>query len=146
MCGGVRFNDGEQEVTTYFPNPKACLPVQMKTGGSSLMPWGRRREQPGKLPQGGWARLESIQQGVWDKWAPVPVKIAVSSFMEKDQQGQSHWYPLEAGQWIQGLVATTGSGDAEEQRVYVVTVPPPMANAVHDRWPRVIPVPVSPGD
>lgn len=56
--------------------------------------------------------------------------------MEKDHTGHSHWYPLDAGQWLQGLVATYG----EEQRVYVVTLVPtePTQRALHDRWPRIV--------
>jgi hypothetical protein len=49
----------------------------MKDGNISLLPWGRRKEQEGNLPLGGWARLDSINA----------VKIAVEAFMEK-----SHWF------------------------------------------------------
>jgi hypothetical protein len=64
----------------------------------------------------------------------VPVKIAVDAFMEKDNQGVSHWFDLEPGQFIQGLVAGPEGGG---QRVYVVTVEPE-DKSIHDRWPRVV--------
>lgn len=54
--------------------------------------------------------------------------------MEKDIESNSHWYDLTKGKFIQGLVVRDGG----EQRVYVVTVEPEMAVAVHNRWPRVM--------
>lgn len=136
MCGGVKYKHDGRTVTSYFPNPKAALPVVLKSGGHELLPWGRRKEEAGALPPGGWARLDSVTQGRWQRYAPVPVQLAVEEFMEKDHTGHSHWYPLAAGQWLQGLVATHGA----EQRVYVVTVVPTQdtQRALHDRWPRIV--------
>jgi len=54
--------------------------------------------------------------------------------MERDIEGESHWFTLNSGQWVQGLVARNGA----EQRVYVVTITPQMPEAVHERWPRII--------
>lgn len=99
-----------------------------------LLPWGRRQKQAGQLPLGGWARLDSIYAGRWDRWQPVPVKIIVKSFMEKDLEGQSHWFDLTKGLWMQGLIARI----KHEQRIYVVTITPEMDEAVHDRWPRLL--------
>lgn len=87
------------------------------------------------LPIGGWARIESIYGGVWERYFPKPVKIPVLSFMEKDFEGHSHWYDLQKGQYIQGLVAKEGN----ERRVYVVTLEPEPEDAqIHSRWPRVV--------
>jgi len=134
MCGGVQYQYKGETVKTYFPNPNAELPILMKNQSIELIRWGRRKEQQGYLPQGGWARHESILQGIWDKYQPVPVKIQVNVFMEKDQDKVSHWFNLEEGQFIQGLLAHWD----DECRVYVVTVSPPMEHPVHDRWPRLI--------
>jgi hypothetical protein len=134
VCGGVYYLIDGQEVRTYFPNPKARLPVRKKDGGVELLPWGRRKEQAGNLPLGGWARLESIYEGRWDKWFPKAVKIQVSQFMEKDIEGNSHWFDITRGKFIQGLVARR----EQERRVYVVTVTPEMEDAVHPRWPRIV--------
>ena len=49
--------------------------------------------------------------------------------MEKDREKVSHWFNLEEGQFIQGLLAYWDN----ESRVYVVTVSPPMQHPVHDR-------------
>lgn len=134
MCGGVYYTHNDQDIRVYFPNPKAMLPVRKKSGRILLLPWGRRKEQKGILPLGGWARLDAVYAGRWDRWFPVPVKIPVKSFMENDLEGHSHWFDLTKGQWIQGLVAR----DKHEQRVYVVTIIPEFDNAMHDRWPRIL--------
>ena len=134
MCGGVYYTHSNQDVRVYFPNPKAVLPVKTKTGGIDLLPWGRRREQSGKLPLGGWARLESIYAGRWDRWFPLSVKLPVKSFMEKDLEDHPRWYDLVRGQWVQGLIAREGG----ERRVYVVTIAPEDAEAQHARWPRIL--------
>ena len=136
MCGGVKYRHGDRTVTTYFPNPGAALPVLRRDGAHELLPWGRREEQEGVLPPGGWARLDSVKAGKWERYEPVPVRLDIEEFMEKDHAGTSHWYRLETGQWIQGLIATRGA----ELRVYVVTIVPTEATqrAVHDRWPRII--------
>lgn len=134
MCGGVKYRYEGQEQLLYFPNPQAMLPVRRRDGGLGLVAWGRRREEKGVLPQGGWARIESVNQGVWDKYEAQPVKIIVDQFMEKDASGVSHWFELEADQWIQGLLARSGG----ESRIYVVTTTPPMEMAIHERWPRIM--------
>ena len=54
--------------------------------------------------------------------------------MEKDIQGNSHWFDITKGQYIQGLIAR----DKYEQRVYVVTITPEFEDAIHQRWPRIL--------
>lgn len=134
MCGGVRFSHQGEEFRLYFPNPKAVLPVLRQDGRAVLLPWGRRKEQAGTLPMGGWARLDSIYAGRWDRWFPVPVKLLLLAFMEKDVEGRSCWYDLTKGKCVQGLVAR----EKHEQRVYVVTIEPPTPDADHERWPRIL--------
>jgi len=135
MCGGVYFEHKDDVLRQYFPNPKAVLPVRKKDDSLILMPWGRRQKQEGSLPLGGWARLDSIYTGVWDKYFPTPIKIPALSFMEKDFEGNSHWYDLNKGQFIQGLLARHNN----EQRVYVVTIEPELEDAnIHNRWHRIV--------
>jgi|SRR3989344_195096 len=135
MCGGVKFKHEGKILTVYFPNPKAVLPVALKHGGHELVTWGRRKEEAGKLPAGGWARLDSIKAGKWDRFIPKPVRLDLQEFMEKDTAKKSRWYPL-TGNWIQGLVAWEG----EERRVYVVTIEPELEDQrkIHNRWPRIM--------
>ena len=134
MCGGVYYLINGEEVRCYFPNPKAQLPVKKRSGGIELLPWGRRKNQAGDLPLGGWARLESIYEGRWDRWRPTPVKLGVSQFMEKDIEGNGRWFDITRGKWIQGLVAHWD----KERRIYVVTITPETEDAVYERWPRIL--------
>ena len=135
MCGGVYFRYGDDVLRMYFPNPKAVLPILKKDGTIILLPWGRRLNQSGNLPMGGWAKQDSIYAGRWDKYFPTPLKIPVLSFMEKDFEGHPHWYDLNKGQYIQGLLAK----DNNELRVYIVTIEPDVEDAsIHERWVRVV--------
>ena len=135
MCGGVHFDYQGEVYKSFFPNPYANLPVIKRDGVIELLPWGRRKEQPGNLPLGGWARLDSIYGGRWDKYFPVSVKIPVLRFMEKDYEGRSHWYDLIETKCLQGLIAKDGN----ETRIYVVTIEATFPDSeIHDRSPRVI--------
>jgi hypothetical protein len=134
MCGGVLCVGADgMDQRVYFPNPAARLPVRTKNGMVHWVAWGRRDTQSGRLPKGGWARLDSIAQGKWRVHMPQPVKLMVQGFMEKDAAGVSHWYAVQANQCIQALLAYDDGGLA---RVYVVTVA--AKDARHCRWPRVV--------
>ncbi|MCU7835733.1 MAG: hypothetical protein KZQ83_10855 [gamma proteobacterium symbiont of Taylorina sp.] len=67
MCGGVKYTINKEIIRVYFTNPQAKLPKLMNDGNISLFPWGRRKEQEGNLPLGGWARLDSINAGKYIK-------------------------------------------------------------------------------
>ncbi|HEC58978.1 hypothetical protein LCGC14_0936130 [marine sediment metagenome] len=135
MCSGVYFKYGDDVLRFFYANPNAALPILTVTGKIELIAWGRRQQQSGNLPITGWAQLEAIYSGRWDKFFPTPVKIPALSFMEKDLEGHSHWYDLQKGQFIQGLLAKEGN----ERRVYIVTIEPELEDAqIHARWPRVV--------
>ena len=134
MCVAVNYEFEGKDCIPYFPNPYATLPVLRKSGDIQLLPWGRRQSQTGNLPLGGWARLESIQKGVWDKYFAKPVKLLITRFAEKDIEGKSQWFALEKGQFIQGLLAQYD----DECRVYIVTISPEGQHAAHERWPRIL--------
>ncbi|MGY0218683.1 hypothetical protein ACWJJH_15060 [Endozoicomonadaceae bacterium StTr2] len=137
MCGGVSFRADGKVIKTFFPNPKARLPVKGRDGQLIMVPWGRRENQAGGAPQGGWARLESVHEGRWEKYRPQPVKIVVDAFMEKDDKGLSHWFDVLPGQYIQGLVAT----DGVFTRLYVVTTEDEKSCHISGRWPRIVGTP-----
>ncbi|WP_181321402.1 hypothetical protein [Pseudomonas putida] len=136
MCGGVeisgQFTRTGEQLRIYFPNPKAALPVLGNDSSDVVwVPWGRRREQQGKGPAGGWARLSSIEEGTWEKYGPTRVSIPAKRYMEKDEGKTSHWFDLEPGQAVEGLVI----GDGEQQKVYVITTePPPGMEWAHNRF------------
>ena len=49
MWGRVRYTVKKETLRVYFPNPNAKLPIVMRDGNISLLPWGRRKEQVGNL-------------------------------------------------------------------------------------------------
>ncbi|SFM43505.1 hypothetical protein [Nitrosomonas communis] len=135
MCGGIEY----QNHKIYFPQPNPKLPVLLRHGGVIWVRWGKRQnEGPGKFPNGGWARLDSIKAGKWKPWHPRPVLIPADSFLEKDHDEQSHWVNLESGMFVQALLAERN----DEHRVYIVTEEtPPQYHWIHDRWPRLVRLP-----
>lgn len=137
MCGGIKYTDKQLKTwTVYFPSPKAALPVIKKDGEIEWVTWGKRKEETVPyFPNGGWARLDSIKEGKWQRFHPIPVLLPLNAFMEKDHDKVSHWFNMKPDEVIQGLL--TVHDDAA--RVYVVTTDtPPEYSYIHDRWPRVI--------
>ncbi len=134
MCDAIEYQHNSRRQFVYFTNPYARLPLRRRSGSITLSAWGRRRDEPGSLPRGGWANRDSILAGQWDRWFPHPVQIAAQRFLIRDIHGSSHWYQVTPGHWIQGLLATEG----DEVRVYVVTLTPGMPDAIHERWPRLV--------
>ena len=61
----IEYQEGQQTVRARFTDPAALLPVGIRRngGGAILLPWGRRQQQNGHLPLGGWARLNAIHAG-----------------------------------------------------------------------------------
>lgn len=137
MCGGVKYTDRQNKTwTVYFPSPKAALPVLKKDGEIEWVTWGKRKEEDApQFPNGGWARLDSIKDGKWQRYKPRPVMIPIQSFMEKDHDKTSHWFDLQPNELLQGLLTVQN----DVPRVYVVTTDTPGAYSyIHDRWPRII--------
>jgi hypothetical protein len=121
--------------TTYFSHPKATLPVKMKDGSIQYVKWGRRiHEQYLELPTGSCAMLESLRQGVWDRYMPKPVKVLVEEFAEEDKAtGVNNWFEIVEGHYIQGVAAT----DKQETRVYIVAIKTDVESN-YARWPRIL--------
>lgn len=101
------------------------------------LPWGRRKEQIGDWPEGGWARHESITKLYWRRWDPVELIVHPVRWMEKDHTGKSHWFDLEEGQGILCLRLCRAPGTP----VYVVTTPSSgdYLTEIHDRIPAIVP-------
>ncbi|MDB6446370.1 hypothetical protein PII47_23530 [Pseudomonas sp. 21TX0197] len=138
MCGGVEAADKNrayERVKVYFPNPKAALPVVLEDGTDlGWVRWGRRREEKGTGPSGGWAKLETVERGGWEKYHPQRALGLVQRYMEKDGERVSHWFDMNEGFGLECLVL----GEDENRRVYVVTTSPPADYAwIHDRWPMI---------
>lgn len=145
MCGGMQFKrkkvqqdlgllEPEDElIAVYFPNPKAALLVDEATG--LWLPWGRRKEQAGDWPEGGWARAESLAKPYWTRWEPEPLMIHPVRWMEKDPSRRTHWFDLEPGQGIRCIRLHKAEGSP----LYIVTVPATgdFKAEIHDRMPEI---------
>lgn len=135
MCWAVRFIHDGSDRQSRFERGGATLPVSTRRGAQILLlPWGRRPAERGHLPIGGWAKLTHIQAGVWDKFHPRPIKLAVMAFAERDVTGREQWFQVTKGQFIQACLARHGT----EQRVYVVTLDCALEETEFERWPRVV--------
>jgi hypothetical protein len=146
MCGGVRFQlDGalaEQLREAYSPEqlreaqeagsivsvfwqPRPVLPAIVE-GHLGLYDWGNR-EKDLKLPQTGWARLESLEAGKWNYLHPQEVLIPATQGLEKKV-----WFDIEQG--IRGYLVRRG----DIARVYMLTEAASeayRARTGHDRMP-----------
>ncbi len=145
MCGGLEFLTRKanalahglfppepEVVRVTFPNPKAALLVDVDL--NLWLPWGRRKEETGNWPEGGWAREESLDKAYWTRWDPEPLMIQPQRWMEKDRLRRAHWFALEPGQGIRCLCLRAAPG----QPLYVVTVPSPLDFLeIHDRMPLI---------
>ncbi|SDX27279.1 hypothetical protein SAMN05421882_11322 [Nitrosomonas communis] len=90
----------------------------LRYGGVIWVLWGKRQnEGPGKFPNGGWARLDSIKAGKWKPWHPRPVLIPADRFLEKNHDKQFYWIKLESGMLIQALLAERN----DEHRVSILS-------------------------
>lgn len=137
MCGGLEFQKRNGEpVRVLFPNPKAALLVDQAL--NRWLPWGRRKEEPGDWPEGGWARYESLNKGYWRRWGSERALVWPVRWMEKDRQRKSHWFDMPPGHALVGLVLTKAPGTP----IYVVTSQADggyLAD-IHDRIPKLVPV------
>ncbi|MCB5186758.1 hypothetical protein LG200_01920 [Methylobacillus caricis] len=137
MCEGLRYLDlAHKEWKVYFSNPKAYIPVLRDMGVIEWVKWGRREEETSPelvdFIQGGWASNDSLEQGQWGKFEPELVNLAVQGYMEKDKDGNLHWFDVPEGNAIQAVIVKRHL----EERLYIVTTDsPPECSWVHDRWP-----------
>jgi len=137
MCGGLEFQKRSGEpVRVLFPNPKAAMLTNPAM--NTWLPWGRRREEPGAWPEGGWARYESVNKGYWKRWGSERVLVWPTRWMEKDRQRRSQWFDLPPGHALVCLRLAKAPGTP----LYVVTseADGDYLTDIHDRIPKLMPV------
>src|SRR5689334_17664032 len=134
MPEAIQFTYQHKIHTVHFTQAKAVLPVKLKNGTCTLVPWGRRKNENSEMPLGGWAKIKNNTLERWSSYLPKPVQIIADKFMEKDFEGHACWYEITRGKCIQGLLARENN----EFRVYVVTVDPEDLMNCHYRWPYII--------
>ena len=109
MYAGLEYIESAGKVwKVYFPNPKAALPVILNNEAVEWVKWGRRKEEQAPFVQGGWACMDSIEAGKWDRYNPQFVTLAAQSFIEKDAEKVSHWIVVPQGFAKQALVVQSG--------------------------------------
>lgn len=133
MCDKTLFTYQNQLRQVCFGNLNAQLPVVMRNGETTLIPWGRPRHTPSQLPLGATVQLDAIYQGHWDRYFPKPVKLSIKAFSVKDHHHQARWFHLPSDKWIQGLLVH----EYTEIRVYVVILPLQAENPF-PVWPRIL--------
>ncbi len=112
-------------IQSFFWQNKPFLPVE-EDDGVKLYHWGNR-DRLLKLPKTGWAKQESLQDGMWDWLAPKIVKIP--SFMGYEKR---KWFKTPDG--LKAVKVRYNN----IVRVYIITT---KASAVfqeytgHDRMP-----------
>ena len=138
MCGGVIFPYrrehramleqlySSQEVehmertgsvrSVYWGKTEPILPAiigeeveEVEEEAPQLFLWGNRNKDL-KLPETGWARMESLEAGKWSYLRPTPVIIPVTYGVEKGK-----WFDINHG--IRGVLVER----AGLQRVYMLT-------------------------
>ena len=120
--------------------------IRLTSGAVAFYPWGTRGptyyagdNTPGwaiKFPVGGWAPLDGIRAGEWQRFEPRPVRILVTRFLQVGAFQVPRYFALLRGEFVQGLLATLSN----DTRVYVVTVPEPAEYADEQwYWPRILP-------
>ena len=106
-----KFNESGKG-TSFFWEAQPALPIEIDNQ-IKLMPWGNRDDKTSKLPQTGWAKVESIRDGKWKWLHPKRVKIIAEQGYEKGK-----WFNVKSG-GIEGLVAKLD----KEERTYMITKP-----------------------
>lgn len=135
MCVAICYSvENKHIMITHFTHTKAMLPVKTTFNQVQLVPWGRRKEEVGVLPLGGWLSKVSLEKGSFDHFFPKPVKIPVIKFMEYTVEDQPEWFDITNGYWIKGILLR----DNHEQRVYTATLTPEMPNTPFSRWPIIL--------
>jgi len=147
MCGGLAFpakkvakgelekwfSPGEIEeigktgvAQTFYWSKKPFLPVE-DGENIRLVEWGNRDKEL-KLPQTGWAKSESINEGKWAWLNPKNVTIPVEKGCEKKQ-----WFDVPSGGFRGIIVEKEG-----QEHAYMMTQAAEESYAKkynHDRQP-----------
>ena len=131
MCGGIAFKISKipkseldkfyseleivdlmrkGKVQSFFWSKRPVLPVEDKNKNIKLYDWGNRGEDL-NLPKTGWAKQESIDQGLWDRYKPKPITIPAEKGYEKGV-----WFDLNS-RGFAGVVVK----DKKNERVYMLT-------------------------
>lgn len=94
-----RTEGAEEEIQFHFyRSPEALIPV-IYNNELTIMKWGNRKKKGNqtKLPETGWAKVESIKMGKWQYLHPEEVVIPASYGFEKGR-----WFHIQEG--VKGIL------------------------------------------
>lgn len=132
MCGGIVYNimkipkselrkfysddeiakfEKKGQFESFFWSRQPVLPIE-ENGNIELKHWGNRDKNL-NLPQTGWAKSESIDQGKWAHLKPKMVKIPFDKGYEKGV-----WFETK-GKCFKGVLISKD----KNERVYMITKP-----------------------
>jgi signal peptidase I len=140
MCGGLIFKTKgtEEIITVYFPRPYATIYGINNDYEFIKAYWGKRDEsefESIEVPKTGWAKIESLAKGYWDKYNYTNVFIPAYKYMEKDKNGHSLWFDLKEEEFIRGILIIKENINF----IYVVTVPSEGDfKKIHNRWVSIV--------
>ncbi|VEF11900.1 Uncharacterised protein [Pseudomonas fluorescens] len=136
MCEGVEIkviSGDPKNVKAYFSDPGSALPVVLEDGTDlGWVAWGRRSDQSGRSPEGGWIDERELKHNCSDVPRYQPAIGLVDRYMAYDIDRAPHWFYVGPGRSLKCVVVT----EDFEQRVYLVTTRPPAEYFwIRDRWP-----------
>lgn len=123
----IHERDGIEEVRFSYRDRVPVLPV-WKDSEFLIVPWGNRDDKGSRLPQTGWAKMESVELGKWKYLKPEEVVIPSIFGLEKGV-----WFGITEG--MKGILVNDEQGNCY---VYMLTQPASHYYHVmtrHDRMP-----------
>lgn len=142
MCSGVETRNGDKISKSLFIGVRPRLPVLIANSAEvEWICWGRRKKEMGSGPQGGWARISTVQAGDWEMMQPQRGYALIERFLQKEGSSGtpgrrlSQWVLVPRGQVVECLVVGLGA----ERRAYIITTTPPVEfQRFRDRWPLMV--------
>ncbi len=128
----TRGESTDEELHFMLSDKYSQIPI-IDGGQIKIVEWGnrKRKDNPSKLPETWWCRLESLEAGKWRWLHPEKVIIPAN-------------YGLEKGVWFQineGMEGVLVHDELKQPRVYMLTKPASHYYEVmtrHDRMPILI--------
>lgn len=134
MCLALCHPADKRIIITHFTDINARVPIKTEANLQHFLTWGRRLNEKGQLPLGGWISQALKQKKLFNQYFPKYVKIMASKFMDADVEGRCRWFDVTDGHYLQGVVLR----EKEERRVYIMTITPEKSDTHFIRWPLII--------
>lgn len=134
MCTGVAYQQGGKLRQVGFRQLSAKLPIKKSKGDIEYVCWGRRFQEPGRLPTGSHVLIHDLHQKIWKNLFIKPVKLAIDEFEIANISGEIECFQVTKGQVVQGVLVE----EEKEKRVYIVMFIPQSLDRRFEKWPRIL--------